>query len=86
MKATITNVRAGDIVTYKSFDGKTTDYQVISKSTSENYVDHSGEIMSKGHLTGRTVTDNDIIKYNNFYCLADGTFPSLTLNHQSHQE
>lgn len=86
MEATIINVKAGDTVTYVSFDGKTTDYEVISKSTYQTYIENSEEVMSRGSLVGRTVTDNDIIKYNNFYCLANGTFPNLILNRQSNQE
>lgn len=86
MKATITNVRAGDIVIYKSFDGQETEYEVISKSITENYIERNKEIIAKGSLLGRAITKDDIIRYNNFYCLPDGTFPSLILSHQSHQE
>lgn len=85
MSVTIKNVGAGDIVIYKSFDGKTTDYLVISKTTCEHYVENTKEVSSKGSLVAKTV-ENNITKYNNFYCLADGTFPNLILVPQSNQE
>lgn len=86
MKADITNVRAGDIVVYHSFNGQETEYEIVSKSVTENYIERNKEIIAKGSLLGRTVTNEDFVRYNNFYCLPDGSFPSLSLSRQSHQE
>lgn len=76
MKLTVNDVRAGDTVRYHGFSG-TVDYLIIKKETSEFYRDSNGDVTVRGTLTGRSVDGKKT--YNNFFCIADGTFPNLTL-------
>lgn len=75
-KVTVNDVSAGDTVRYHGFSG-TVDYLVIAKKTSEVYKDSNGEVIIKGTLTCRSANGNKI--YNDFFCIADGTFPNLTV-------
>lgn len=76
MKVTVNEVSAGDTIRHHGFNG-TVDYLVISKQTSELYKDSTKEVTVKGTLKCRSIDGNKI--YNDFFCIADGTFPNITI-------
>ena len=76
MSESIRNINAGDTIIYRSFQ-EDVEYFVTDKKVKESTKPHDLDVIIRGTLTCQTLNENGIVKYNNFYCVADGTVPNV---------
>lgn len=75
MNANVSNVNAGDTIIYNGFN-VTSQYLITFMKSIETLDEESGEVTIKASMTGKNTKDGS---YNNFFSLADGSFPNLNI-------
>jgi len=78
MSESIRNINAGDTILYKSFQ-EDVEYFVTDKKVTESTKPYNDDVIIRGTLTCQTLNENGVVKYNDFYCVADGTIPNIEL-------
>jgi len=76
MSESIRNINAGDTIIYKGFSEEIK-YFVTNKKTTESFNPKNREVKISGTLACKSLKEDSIDRYNNFYCVADGMIPNV---------